>query len=869
MKKEKSVRAAEMKAAVIKQIKSLIFPMILCAILVAGLLVVLNYKEAEEVKEIIKVNEYDGGKEPIVMENDSLVFTMDPLTTQFTVKVKKTGKIWYSNPEGAEEDPLALATEQANMKSTLLMSYSQQAGLETIYNNYEYSIEKGIYEIEPKEDEIRVKYSIGKIEKTYIIPPVATQEKFESFSSQMDQMSQMLIQQFYLKYDINNLKKSDNKEELLEKYPILETEPIYVLSEGASSAVKSKLEVSFQEVGYTAEDFEEDRALTNVESTSDNPVFNVEVYYKLDGEDLVVSVPLSSLEYPEENPMYTLTLLPYFGAGGKEDEGYILVPEGGGAIINFNNGKENQSAYYANVYGWDMCLSRDAVVHNTRSYFNTFGIANGNDSFLCILEEGAPYASVQADISGNTKGMKANSYNTASAVYSINSRERYDVGDIANSAIYVYQSQLPDETLTQRYRFINTGDYSEMAKVYQGYLKDKYGDALTMNADTEAPSVIEIVGAVDKVRQVVGVPVSLPLELTTYKEAEAVIKELTDEGMKNMSVKLSGWSNGGVNQQLLKKVKTISDLGSKKDLQNMINTASSLGVDVYLDGVTHYAYDSNLLDGFFSYRDAAKFISKERAELFVYSAVTYSAREGVDSYYLLHADLALQMADNLAKAAKGYNAGVSFRETGKDLSSDFYQKNPTSRQTVLYRQTEQLTGLRKDGQKVMVNMGNDYAAVNSDVITNMDLVGTQYTILDDFVPFYQMALHGYVNYAGLPLNLSGNLQEELLKSAEYGAGLYFTIMKESAFTLQKTLYTEYYGADYDAIHDEMMSIYNRYNSELGHTFNQEMKSHQSLSEEVSCTTYEDGTKVYVNYGYAEFDAPGGVKIPARDYIVVR
>ena len=111
MKKEKSVRAAEMKAAVIKQIKSLIFPMILCAILVAGLLVVLNYKEAEEVKEIIKVNEYDGGKEPIVMENDSLVFTMDPLTTQFTVKVKKTGKIWYSNPEGAEEDPLALATE--------------------------------------------------------------------------------------------------------------------------------------------------------------------------------------------------------------------------------------------------------------------------------------------------------------------------------------------------------------------------------------------------------------------------------------------------------------------------------------------------------------------------------------------------------------------------------------------------------------------------------------------------------------------------------------------------------------------------------------------------------------------------------------
>ena len=107
-----------------------------------------------------------------------------------------------------------------------------------------------------------------------------------------------------------------------------------------------------------------------------------------------------------------------------------------------------------------------------------------------------------------------------------------------------------------------------MAKDYQGYLKDKYEAYFVKNDDTEAPVAVEIVGAVDKVRQVMGIPVSRPLKLTTYKEAEAMVKELQSQGMNNMSLKLTGWCNGGVNQKIMRKASTISDLGSKKDLQS-------------------------------------------------------------------------------------------------------------------------------------------------------------------------------------------------------------------------------------------------------------------------------------------------------------
>ena len=73
-------------------------------------------------------------------------------------------------------------------------------------------------------------------------------------------------------------------------------------------------------------------------------------------------------------------------------------------------------------------------------------------------------------------------------------------------------------------------------------------------------------------------------------------------------------------------------------------------------------------------------------------------------------------------------------------------------------------------------MGNDYALPYADIVTNMDLSGSGYTIIDEEVPFYQLAIHGFVNYVGSPLNNCGNEEEELLESAEYGAGLSFSLL---------------------------------------------------------------------------------------------
>ena len=866
MKKDKTVRKAERKAALKKMLKSLIAPGVFVLLVLAGIgIFAILGRDTEEPEEIIQVNGYDGEEKAYILENDKLIFSLDSSTTQFTVTMKETGQVWYSNPVDASEDALAMTIEKDKLQSTLLLTYSTINGVDTLYSNYSYSMQNQIYQIEESDDSIKVYYSIGNVEQEYVIPLVMEEERMQAVFDKVDKSDMVMITDYYKKYDINNLGRNDDREALLAQYPILETNVIYTLRSTTKDNIKRRLEEIFSSAGYTYEEYLEDKEKDLSESVSDNPVFNISIIYRLDGDDLIVEIPYDEIQYREEYPIYYLTVLPYFGAGGTQEDGFLLVPEGGGSVIRFNNGRVAQNSYYANVYGWDMAQDRDAVVHETRTYFNVFGVAKEDSSFLCILEEGAPYAAIQADISGRN-----NSYNYVNAVYNLVHREQYDVSDRYNGNMFVYESGLPaGESLVQRYCFVDSGDYSDMAAAYRDYLLNRYGDYLIARQDSKVPVAVEILGAVDKVKQILGVPVQRPLELTTFAEAQEMLEEMIGDGMTNLSVKLSGWMNGGVQQKILKDVNLVNDLGSERELKELIGVAEANNIPFYLDGITSYAYDSSILNGFFVFTDAARFVSKERAELSKYSTVIYGKQEEEDSYYLLTAGLIEDMIGNLADTAAEYQAGISFQEIGRDLSSDFSEDNPVSRQQALERQAASIRAVHDEGIPIMMNMGNDYVAAYSEIITNMDLGGSEYTIIDYQVPFYQMALHGYVNYTGEALNLAQDFTDELLKSAEYGAGLMFTFMKENAFTLQNTLYYEYFGADYDAWYDRMLETYTRYNEELGHVFSQRMTAHEYEQANLACTMYEDGTRVYVNYSYSDMTAKDGTLVPARDYAVVR
>ena len=63
---------------------------------------VISFSQGEaEPEEVVRVNGYEGEETEITLENDKLLFSMNSLTTQFSVTMKETGETWTSNPEGA------------------------------------------------------------------------------------------------------------------------------------------------------------------------------------------------------------------------------------------------------------------------------------------------------------------------------------------------------------------------------------------------------------------------------------------------------------------------------------------------------------------------------------------------------------------------------------------------------------------------------------------------------------------------------------------------------------------------------------------------------------------------------------------------
>lgn len=837
--------------------------------------------EASDGQTEMETYEYDNSGD-VTIENDSLKLTVSGSSTQLEITDKATGKVYKSNPTAEEVEKYADADGQYKdvLSSTLNLTYSNDTDTQKEIDNYSQCVrDNKFYKIEKVSDnEIKVSYSVGDFEKTYTCPVAIKESRMNEYLNKMSSTEQKSALRCYVYYNYEELSASDEAADqtLLTQgenlFPDLKDEPIYYLDEEVTDARLQQLETKFIKAGYTMEDREKDMGDYKVSRNEGKPIFDITVHYVLEDNQLVVKVPMKEIQYNEDYPIVKLQLLPYMGASNKDEEGYILVPEGSGGKINFNNGKTGQQRYQSDIYGWDYGLSRDTIVDETKSDFPLFAIANETDqsSFLCIAEEGSSYATVQADISG-----KNNGYNYSTFIYSMLHGENMDVSTKSDTTVRVYEEGLPDETISQRYIFSDETDYSDLAKEYRGYLQKKYPNLTKVENDSLALAV-EMIGAVDDTEHILGYPVVRSQSLTSYTQAKTILEDLKQAGIGNINAKYTGWFNTGVKQTSAAKVKTVSRLGSSSDLEDLTAYANdTAGISLYLNGTFNYVYKDKWFDGFSSTRNAAKFVSREECELYNWDPITYQANDdyqdyhNYDSYYLVKPAYAMDSIDNYVEEVNDYGSkNIGFEDIGNTLAGDYNPKDRVSREAALNLQVKKLQSLKQGGNNVMITTGNQYAVPYADYITDMNLDARAVNIIDEQVPFYQMALHGLVNYSGEAINLSENEEENILKSAETGAGLYFTYIYENTSVLQDGKYTKYYACNFDQWKDDTVELYNKFNSTFEGTYDKAIDKHEKLAEGVYKTTFEGGKAVVVNYNYNNYNY-NGQEIPARDFAAVK
>ncbi|MDR1220755.1 MAG: DUF5696 domain-containing protein [Treponema sp.] len=809
--------------------------------------------------------EWDGNEQEVTLQNNQLELRFFPKTTGFALTDKTTGTVWHSTPEDAGSDPIADGLTKQILQSQFTLVYSDDAGVGVTLPNSRYSIEKGMFEYAVVDGGLEVSYTVGNVARVFYIPKAIREARFVDFLEKMEKSDRDKVEGSYRLYDINRLRANDNKDALLASYPDLEDEKVYVLRDTTQDFMKAQIDDLLASVGYTIEDYEEDAVRYNASAEPERPVFNVTIRYELDGNALVVSVPFDKLAFRPSFPITQLSLLPYFGAGGVQDEGYLLVPDGSGALINFNNGKQGQLAYNNYVYGWDAGMFREAIIHDNKGPFPAFGVQKNGAALLCVIEEGASYASVRADVSG-----RSSSYNNVYGQYAVIHGASLDISAKSDKAVYMYQTQLPaGERIVQRYILCAEDSYAGMAKEFRKRLLAKE-KGLNNEIDGGAPVAVEIIGAVNKTQHRVGVPFDLPLKLTSYEEAEGMVEDFAAFGWKNVNVKMIGWFNGSVEHSVPSNVRLISELGGKNTFIRLVSTARDFGFKLYAESDFLHMYDNSPFDTFSLYTDAARYVTRKRIESYPYSFVWFGERKNWGKINYMATPLYMkELIQNFReKTGKLGVTNIAFRTIGAKLGGDYYEKRFVSREASMNMQKETLAELKGKGRGVLVNTGFLYTAPYADFITDVPLVDQAFGITDVSVPFYQIVLHGLVPFAGRAINLAEDYRLNLLKSIEGGAGLYFSFMTEDSAILQETKFRQFYANEYGKWVGDANAIYQRFARDFDGLFNQKIDNHEILAPNITLTVYENGTKVLVNASKTSCNYEGK-NIASYDYAVIK
>ncbi len=796
-----------------------------------------------------------------VLSRDGLTLLVNDKTAEIAVK-DAAGVMWYSNPQERNADPVASEENRSNMAAQARITYSDSTGNTRTMNTYTDAVSRGQYLIQEENDGLSVRYTLGIVEDTKLVPVIVEKERFEEkILSHLDEKQKKALERYYVLVDLQNMEDQDYRRELEVKYPAAKKRPVWALRNNPPAPnIEEKIHDIISTTPYTREDLMADNAENEVVDTQTNCVFNLVIRYTLQDGRLLVTLPANELEMPREYLIERIALLEHFSAAEKGTDGYILLPDGSGSLLRFDNGKDTLAAYSVPVYGRDKALYIEENPYNTTGVcLPVFGMKKEDSAFLAIIEQGDALANVNARSAGATT-----SYNTAYTEFRIREKATQTVGG-SNNIQNIYQQERYRGELSVSYRFLSGTDagYVGMAKAYRSVL---FGDK-TNSVGGIRPLYLEFVGAVEVKENIAGIPVTVTRSLTDFEAAISVLQELQESGVEpsSLQVRYSGLFNGGMQQSIADHLNVVGKLGGEKGFASLLNTAAEMGIAIYPDVDLLYVYKNTLFDSYNVRKDTASFLTRARAIIYPYNPATFALDTKANPRWLVSPRRYESLFASFRNAFEALNCpNLSLRSVGRDLVADYKEGQVVNRQEALKKLKTAYSSL--DGYTLLVENGNAYTLPSASHVVELPMDSCGYDACDESVPFLQLVISGQVGYTGKPINLAGGSRHSLLRAIETGAGLSFTITAEDSSSLRDTAYHCYYACGWETVKDTLYRTLKEAESTSG-TAGLEMIDHIFLAPGVTQTTFSNGTRVVVNYT-RQLYAGEGFQVEAENFTVL-
>lgn len=776
-------------------------------------------------------------------ENGYLQLYVHPETTAIALEDMRTGRVWSTIPLDLDNDEQTTAERKDLIRSTLKIEY-YAAGKSTMMYSYTDCVQNENFEITAIENGVRVLYRVGKNEVTFDdLPKKLSDERFRMFF-----------------VDNNNLTETDKKR-VNRYFKYNEEEHVWEMISTTTTTLR-ELPGIMQRVGYTAEELAKDNEENGIPVTAGGRIFfDVPVDYMLQNDSLIVDIPLEEVDYAEEYPPVQFMLNEMFLSERESTEGYIFVPDGCGALINFSQNEKDIGQYTLQLYGTDLPMSNQFMILQTRvpSSMPVYGISSGKSGMLAIIEDGDAMSLLHANKAGSVSA-----YNNVYTSFVLRPTAQAAIGGGTGMVQQFPVFQTTMYTGHLRTRFVAlAGDttYSQMAACYKRYLMIRDGlDA--KGIDPNESIQLQLIGSVSKWDSFLGFNYESSQKLTDFSQAREILEKFENEGVAVSHVRFIGAMKGGIDNHAVSNPKILSDLGGAKGYQELNEYVKGRGGSLYLGAnlLTVPENSGNYSKFNCSSRTLDQALSKNFSYSFDNTVWSWSAI--VSPRYL--PDYTTKFIDGINKA--GADA-VAFGDLGSTFFSDFNKSKVVTRQESKRITENILKSVKEEGHILLTTPMIDNIRY-ADTVVGIPLYSNQDRITSRSVPFLQMVLSGLVPYSGDAYNGTEDTVWLRLKMAETGAIPYFSLFYEDNTVLRYTGFNNMSTNNYTLWFDEAVSLYKEFKELRAVLEGACIARHEEVGNNVYKTSYDNGYTVYVNYSDDRVMTQG-VTIDACDYVLVK
>ena len=566
------------------------------------------------------------------------------------------------------------------------------------------------------------------------------------------------------------------------------------------------------------------------------------VEYTLEKDYLAVTIVREQIKISDECILMGINVLPSFGAGNSQDEGWLFVPDGSGAVVKFNNGIKTSNKYDKYVYCDELAVPKEtSSVHEENILLPVFATSVGSDTLTGIITSGDAAASITY-FNGNSDC----AYNCiSSTVNFLNFAQRQNIiKNKTSSKISGADYNLDNYQVRYYMSYGEKADIAGIAREYRNYLEKEKGFS---SSAAEPTFNLSLYGFIETRASFLGIPYTKHKVLTTVGQATSILDELSEKGVDSVTVKYIGWSNSGVdNKKIPSSAKVSGKIGSISDFQSLAQRIADSGGTLYPEvDLLRYTESGN---GVLKTRDSIKTPFQVISAMNSYLPSNFEVNTKASSFCLLTPKKISKYSGNYLKSYRTLDLkAISLSTIGQLTYSDFSNKNSFNRAGLPDIYDEILSEYRKAGITTAFTNANAYTFAYADRVFEAPVQSSGFDSFDYDVPFYQMVLHGKVNMTSPAIIQSANPLSVYLKSVEYGMELLYNGIYADSSALTGTAFDYLYSSDYGLWIDDAAEKYAEYSPLQKLIYNSEIISNTKIAEGVKKTVYQNGVTVYVNY----------------------